>query len=218
MSELDKALVEAQKIAKSVGKDKSNSFHRYKYASAEAMIEEARGALTEAGLAFRCVGAIASTPDGKPPMLLVCYKLSHISGEHEIIESETPIIEEKGRPFDKAVATAKTYDLGYTLRGLLLLPRVEEEVDERDDRRYEPKANNVVPIKKEEPQEMPMEELLQLTLDIGNAKSDQELDVLAKRVASAFAEGTITKDQRAEANRLGKITREKIAKLAKAGA
>src|SRR5258707_6928030 len=55
-----------------------------------------------------------------------------------MIESETPIVEDKSRPMDKAVATALTYNLGYTLRGLLLLPRVEDEVDQRDDRKYEP--------------------------------------------------------------------------------
>ena len=57
------------------------------------------------------------------------------------LKYETPIIPDKGRPMDKAVATARTYALGYMLRDLLLLPRVEPsaDVDARDDRGHEPK-------------------------------------------------------------------------------
>lgn len=210
MSELVKALVQAQKIARAVGKDKSNSFHRYKYASAEAMIEEARGALAESGLAFRCIDSLVLL--GEIPLLRLTYSLSHISGESEAITSTTPIIEEKGRPLDKAVATAKTYDLGYTLRGLLLLPRVEEEVDQRDDTKHEPvKPSNVVPIVKE----MPMVDLLVLTKDIMSAKSEGELNEVSKRVAKAFSEGAISPEQRNEAVRIGKLTRDKLTGLVK---
>jgi hypothetical protein len=56
------------------------------------------------------------------------------------IKSVTPIVPGKGRPSDKAVACAKTYDLRYMLRVLLLLPQVEEEIepDTRDDTKFDP--------------------------------------------------------------------------------
>src|SRR5688572_27252394 len=134
------ALAKAQAAARAVEKSATNSFHRYKYASAEAVIEESRHALAGSGLALLPTRyAVERREDGM--MLVARYALTHASGEKIDLESETPIIPEKGRPEDKATATAKTFDLAYLLRGLLLLPRVEEgtEADERDDSKYEPK-------------------------------------------------------------------------------
>lgn len=76
-----------------------------------------------------------------PDTVGVTYLLAHSSGEWMQLYSETPIIPEKGRPEDKALAGAKTYDLAYLLRALLLIPRVakEGEVDQRDDNGYEPR-------------------------------------------------------------------------------
>ena len=149
------ALVKAQQAARSVEKDSSNSFHRYKYASAEAIIDEARGALVSAGIACLSTGwtfvATAATDrsppvvskDGKPSpvavgRVFVQYRVLHESGEWMQFEASTPVIPESGRPEDKAEATALTYNAGYFLRGLLMLPRVEEgsQVDERDDRHH----------------------------------------------------------------------------------
>lgn len=136
------ALVEAQRAAKPVEKDSKNDFHKYKYASAEAMIEEGRGSLSSAGLALFPLSAdIVYGNDTNEDSVLVKYLLAHTSGESVEMTSTTPIIVEKGRPADKAVATAKTYDLGYTIRGLLLLPRVEEgaATDARDDSNHVPR-------------------------------------------------------------------------------
>lgn len=150
------ALVRAQRIARAVEKDAHNSFHRYSYASSEAVISEARGALGEAGLAFFAVsyevvrGEFAEAAEREPEpkdakkqdhakaygILRAKYRLVHEGGEATETESVTSIIPERGRPVDKAIASAKTFDLAYMLRALLLLPRVEEdtEVDRRDDR------------------------------------------------------------------------------------
>jgi hypothetical protein len=148
----------ARAIAKSaaVGKDAQNSFHKYKYASAESLIEEARGALAAEGLAVIPAGwrllpreqPVADPTDARRSDggyfadVEVTYLVTHADGGSIPCVTSTPTIREKGRPEDKAVATALTYNLGYFLRSLLLLPRVEEghEVDRRDDRGYEPRG------------------------------------------------------------------------------
>ena len=137
------ALARAQQSAHAVEKDKKVTFgQQYKYASGESVIEEAKRALDGHGLAFLPTGYRVQT--GEHGMMLAArYLLTHESGECLEIESETPIVPGQGRPEDKATATAKTYDLSYQLRGLLLLARVEEgaEPDARDDSAYEPKRS-----------------------------------------------------------------------------
>lgn len=150
------ALSRAIGRAGAVGKTAENTFHRYKYASAEGLIGEARTALAAEGL---CVfprhwrlkphdtGEQRHGADGKalPPGYFadveVVYIVAHTDGASMECEAITPVICEKGRPEDKALAGALTYSLGYFLRALLLLPRVDEEndVDQRDDRDYQPR-------------------------------------------------------------------------------
>jgi hypothetical protein len=169
---LAKALVEAQKAARAVGKDAANAFHKYKYASAEAIIEEARGALSDAGLALIYLGHEPTQPlmapfsiydwineGGKvseamkeefarapwpttPYRVLIRYVLVHESGSTVPFVDNAAVIIEKGRPPDKAESGALTTSLGYVLRGLLLLPRVEEgtDRDQDDDRNHRPGA------------------------------------------------------------------------------
>lgn len=148
------ALVLAQANAQAVGKDKKNEYHRYKYASAEAIIEEARGALTSAGLAllvttWRVVDRNPQAKEKEPiGRLEVDYLLVHgMTGVERQFTASTPIIPEKGRPEDKAEAGALTSNLGYFLRGLLLLPREDETaaVDQRDDRSYQGPASDERP-------------------------------------------------------------------------
>jgi hypothetical protein len=132
---LCKAMLAAQKQAQAVDKGSVNSFHRYKYASAEAIIAEARQALTSAGIV---VSAIGWSSDGN--RVAVKYLVAHESGECIVSTCSTAVVPDKGRPLDKAESTALTYNLGYFLRGFLLLPRVDPsaEVDSRDDRRHAP--------------------------------------------------------------------------------
>lgn len=128
---LCKALIEAQRHAQGVAKASKNTFHNYSYASAEAIIEEARDALTHAGVVVSTLGW--ESQDGR---IVVRYLVAHESGEAFVGEASTPVLPEKGRPLDKAEATALTANLSYFLRGLLLLPRVDaaEEMNTRDDR------------------------------------------------------------------------------------
>lgn len=143
------ALVKAQKTAKAVGKDARNSHHGYSYASSEAIIEEARAALAEAELAVFpvCHDRDPNKPDHSwigegdgafidaPRRVKTIYLLIHESGETMRFESTAPVIPEKGRPEDKAEFGARTENLAYALRDLLLLPRVDVETPSgRDDR------------------------------------------------------------------------------------
>lgn len=135
------ALVAAQHQAKSVSKTSKNQFHGYKYASAEALIAEAREALADHGLAVMPVEwSVVSVSDitGVGSKIVVTYMLVHEGGASVSARCETSILPEKGRPQDKAEATALTYNLGYYLRGLLLLPREDEStsVDARDDSKF----------------------------------------------------------------------------------
>lgn len=132
------AMVKAQASAQAVAKTSENKFHRYRYASAEALIEEGREALSGAGLALITLRweVLPAATEGASSRVHVHYLLLHTSGESISLDATTSVLPEKGRPQDKAEATALTYNLGYFIRGLLLLPREEESiaVDQRDDR------------------------------------------------------------------------------------
>lgn len=145
------ALAKAVAASTPVSKGAENTFSRYKYASAESIIEEARGRLAAEGIAvlpkrWRIVplpgGPVSG--GGKASMhfadVEVTYLVTHRDGGMMECEASTPAVLDNGRPQDKAVATALTYSLGYFLRGLLLLPRVdaEHDVDQRDDRDFKP--------------------------------------------------------------------------------
>lgn len=149
------ALVKAQATARAVGKDKENVFHRYRYASAEAVIEESRTALSAAELALLTLSwgllgdrmeRIEKTKNGERLVVVagrvdVYYRLVHASGQYLDLHSSTPVITENGRPEDKAELTALTANLSYMLRGLLLLPRdadADASIDARDDTGREP--------------------------------------------------------------------------------
>ena len=126
---LAEGLVIAQGKARPVGK-KGNT-NQYKFASSEDIIFEAGQALQAGGLSL-----FPQTYSVEGSILTVQYVLLHRSGEERLLSSTTPIISTKFMPLDKAMSAAKTYDLNYTLRGLLLLPRGDAfEVDRRDDTR-----------------------------------------------------------------------------------
>jgi hypothetical protein len=149
------ALARAVARAEAIEKDAHNKFHNYKYASAEAIIAEAREALSAEGLAVfpvsigRDVEQLdhkwGTDAEGKdyidvPRRLRATYRLVHESGEWVEFSSTCPVIPEKGRPEDKAEFGARTENLGYMLRDLLCLPRVAGEVPSgRDDTGYQPR-------------------------------------------------------------------------------
>lgn len=140
------ALLEAQRAAKSVEKASKNEYAKYKYAKAEDIIDEAKSALNAAGLVCFCTGwKRADTVNASGVVhekLLINYILAHPeTGDVAAYDVEQSVVEGTQRPADKAEATALTYNLGYFLRGLLMLPRVEEgtDVDQRDDSKNAPR-------------------------------------------------------------------------------
>jgi hypothetical protein len=142
------AIARATARAQPVGKDAENEHHRYRYASAESLIEEARTPLALEGLCviptwdYAMRDALGGGKQEHFADVTVIYRVGHADGGSLTFRARTPAIRDRGRPEDKAVATALTYNLGYFLRGLLMLPRVDadHDVDQRDDRDYEPAA------------------------------------------------------------------------------
>lgn len=133
-----KGLVAAQRAVKAVSHDGFNAHHKYAYTSAEALVSEARGALNGAGLALLEVHHRAHR--GETYELEVAYLLVHEGGDtYELEPVRVPVLVGQGRTDDKAQAAALTYCLGYTVRGLLLIPRPDsdEDVDQRDDRGHQ---------------------------------------------------------------------------------
>jgi len=154
LAALAAALVNAQKAARAVEKDAKNTFHNYKYASAEALIEEGRTALSGAGLCLMQTAVRVSTEPGPPPppakgeartvatepacVVCVTYILLREGGGFLTWDREVYAVQERGRPLDKAAAGALTSGLGYAIRDLLLLPRDDDQaaMDRRDDREH----------------------------------------------------------------------------------
>lgn len=141
---LDAALLAAQMAIGIAAKDSTNAFHKYNYVSADAMVEHARQVLHAHGLTFTQVEvARMGDPDadGRPvEWLRIDYRLTHAaSGASLTVAHAMPAVPERGRPHDKAVCGAMTVSLSYALRGLLLIPREDEnEPDKRDDTKHTP--------------------------------------------------------------------------------
>lgn len=149
------ALVGAQADAQPVGKSGWNDYSKYPYATAESMLDETRRILSLNGLAFVCTGwSVVKAGEGvisidfpksrdeepsiveAPPMVEAYFRLVHESGqEMELRPVSMPLIEERGRPMDKALATALTYLESYVSRGVLCLSKHDDktDVDSRDD-------------------------------------------------------------------------------------
>lgn len=151
---LSELLVEARAKFVHVRFNKRNKFHNYDYADSEAVIDAGRRALQSAGLALiRESHSIVYPPEmlhpgvrqwdgesgrGVPtefvPMLRSTYKLFGKCEGSMMVHSETPIVVEKGRPMDKAVAAAETLALAYAMRDTLSIKRdAKDEVNGRDD-------------------------------------------------------------------------------------
>lgn len=143
-ADIRRRLIEAQAVAQPVKKEGVNRFQHYVYASAEDVIQEAQNCLRSAGLGLSVVSWHYDTGDN----LKVTTHYALFSPDSEWQFSNTvPIFCPQGssgkdvRGLDQSLAAALTYGLAYTLRGLLLLPRVDPgSVDEREDRPATPIA------------------------------------------------------------------------------
>lgn len=143
--EISAALTAAQANARAVSKGSENTHHGYLYASAEDVIAESKAALASAGLSFTRRGHTLENLAQFGLVLVVRYELRHVSGESLGFDSVIPVVPGKGRPIDKAVLAARTADLSYMLRDLLMLPRVDYDVDGRNDVGYEPEPQQTTP-------------------------------------------------------------------------
>lgn len=135
LTTINAAIVAAQASAQAVAKNAKNTHANYKYASSEDVIEEARAALNGAGLALIPLRHDIVRADGTYEVK-GRYALIHESGGQLEIEGSFSVFDMlgPGKKNDKAEASARTYLLAYTLRDLLLLPRVEEEQVDKQDR------------------------------------------------------------------------------------
>ena len=137
----ESALVAAQAKITPVAKESTNHYHKYQYASAEDVIVAARAALNSEGLAV--IRAWTITHDEHGSWVHSQFSIVH-SGSTGVFNAGTapfPIVEDKGRPVDKALAGALTTSLGYFLRDLLLIPKCDDDqMDKRDDSKYEPRG------------------------------------------------------------------------------
>ncbi len=125
------ALAAAQASADRIDKDSRNDFARFDYTSAESMmamwtvIGETHG-LSLYPAALNIEGGV----------LRACWILEHAESEGtREIRMDWPIVEAKGKPMDKAVASARTSSLGYLIRDLLIAPRVHP-TDDMDHPRW----------------------------------------------------------------------------------
>lgn len=164
-------LIKAQAAAKSVKHDGHNTHQGYRYTSAEALIDEARACLLDAGLLLTLRAAKIVRLDGDGYSVtthtrsgdwtftvrahLACTWVIADDSEVWELTSEWPIIPENGRPYDKATAAARTASLGYLLRDLLLLPRGEDGTGLDDERRDHGNEKPRAPAKPAAPKPAP---------------------------------------------------------------
>lgn len=139
-SELAKALAAARDKCRAAPHDRTNSFQKFDYASAEAIIVAAKEALDGSGLTLvPSAPKLTVTGSGNFAChsMVRSFVLIHSSGESLSLGAvEWPVIADKGRPLDKAFAISITSSLGYVYRDLLSMPRIaaDEDMAGRDDR------------------------------------------------------------------------------------
>lgn len=132
MKSLISALAKAQAEARGVEKLARNEFARFDYASAEQLIAYATEIMGGHGLALIPSASELLDSDKAattPWVLRQTWTLLHTSGESLTLTRDWPCTTGKGKPEDKAVAGAYTASLGYLVRDVLLVPRVERGTD-----------------------------------------------------------------------------------------
>ena len=127
-------LFEAQQHVVPVTKDARNDYQGFDYASAESVLQAARAALGAAGVSVARLGIDLEIKEGYW-ILCSTYQVTGDPQYSEPFVRKFPLVPGKGRPLDKSLAVALTTDLAYTLRDLLLIPRlgVDESIDARND-------------------------------------------------------------------------------------
>lgn len=127
-AKLHQKLIAAIKASGGVAKDSTNAFHKYKYASVEAVLEMARDALADAGVwitmnpvSFDLTGTLRSSTGKERSVyeswwdFVIC---DSETGYTETIRWRSDAIDDEDKAVGKLVAAA----LKYFLRSLLMLP------------------------------------------------------------------------------------------------
>lgn len=120
------ALALAQDRVKNAAKDGYNPHHKYNYASTESLLSAAKVACEGTGLSVR-PKSYRLRKEGDGFVVTRVVSIAHSSGEEDLSEIDWPVVPDKGRPLDKALASALTSSLGYLVRDLFQIPRSEEE-------------------------------------------------------------------------------------------
>lgn len=136
------ALAKAQAAVETVGKDGKNRDKHYSYATADSMIRGARAARAGSGLSLLTSWTYVEldppedTSSGQWPGAVVTlhYVLAHEGGGVVTGQLSMHAICSRGRPIDKAVASAATYAEGFVERNLMRLDRQEESKDDVERR------------------------------------------------------------------------------------
>lgn len=128
------ALARAGANATAALKDSRHEHFKFQYASAESVLAEAREALHKEGLALVPLSEELGPPTPEERQVELIYLLTHADGGSLTIRRTWPVIPDRGRPIDKALAGATTTCLAYVLRDLLLLPRLSREEEQEQTR------------------------------------------------------------------------------------
>ena len=140
---LQEALAETMGEVGYVQKDAVNDFHKYRYASAEAVLKKVNASLARNGV---CLKSEADLVKLEGPLAVVKLSLTFIKGSESVLVQGLGAGTDKG---DKAVAKANTQALKYCLANAFLISGGDDpEADVETDKRAEggrPKPNGRKP-------------------------------------------------------------------------
>jgi|TARA_R110000824_G_scaffold106327_3_gene251188 hypothetical protein len=153
---LVRALHAAQWEANRIDKDSKNTFSNYDYTSAESMMSMWTEISGRHGLSLFPVELNIRYSPGDPPILQTTWVLSHVRGEDRTLSMEWPVVTGKGKPMDKAIASARTSSLGYLIRDLLIAPRIHP-TDDMDHTRWSEPQRDAKPKKPSAPKKSDIE-------------------------------------------------------------
>ncbi len=125
---LQEALAETMGEVGYVQKDAVNDFHKYRYASAEAVLKKVNASLSRNGVCLRSEAELVKL---EGPLAVVKLSLTFIKGSESVLVQGLGAGTDKG---DKAVAKANTQALKYCLANAFLIswgddPEADVETD-----------------------------------------------------------------------------------------
>jgi len=113
-----------------VPKGNFNSFGKYKYRSAEDILEEVKPLLAK----HKCTLVLTDKIVVKGNKLFLCAsaKFSYLE-TIEIVKGYAEISEHKGMSAEQCTGTASSYARKYALNGLFLIDETENDIDSKDN-------------------------------------------------------------------------------------